>query len=44
MKDNYERLREEYLNICDEDCGGFGRVPERAACSILPVQCWRGML
>ena len=22
MKDNYERLREEYLNICDEDCGG----------------------
>lgn len=22
MKDNYERLRKEYLNICDEDCGG----------------------
>ena len=22
MKDNYERLREEYLNICDDDCGG----------------------
>lgn len=22
MKDNYERLRKEYLNICDEDCVG----------------------
>lgn len=22
MKDNYERSRKEYLNICDEDCGG----------------------
>lgn len=22
IKDNYERLRKEYLNICDEDCGG----------------------
>ena len=21
MKDNYERLRKEYLNICDEDYG-----------------------
>lgn len=32
MKDNYERLRKEYLNICDEDCGGYWGV--RPLCAL----------